>query len=188
MTDAADHLAANLRWVRERRSLSQTGLAQRSGVPRSTIANLEAGGANPTLSVLVGLSTALQLSIEEPLTPPKAHIAIVRSEQVPRQDRGRRGRAEVRHLLPEPLPGLEIDRMELAGHALIVGSPHRAGTREHLVCERGEIVLRVLAERIHLKAGDVCSFPGDQPHSYENPDEALCVAFSVVSLGRAASA
>ena len=63
MTEASDHLAANLRWQRERRGLTQSALSKRSGVPRSTIANLEAGGASPTLSVLVGLASALQLGV-----------------------------------------------------------------------------------------------------------------------------
>ena len=51
--EAAHNLGRNIRQLRDRRGLSQQRLADLSGVPRATWANLESGGANPTLAVLV---------------------------------------------------------------------------------------------------------------------------------------
>ena len=74
MTDSADpqawpvaaHLARNLVSLRHARSLTQDGLAKSAGVPRSTIANLESGEGNPSLSVLVPLSPdALMMPLTE---------------------------------------------------------------------------------------------------------------------------
>jgi XRE family transcriptional regulator, regulator of sulfur utilization len=52
-----------------------------------------------------------------------------------------RGDVSIRKLLPDPIPGMEIDRMELPPGARLVGIPHLQGTTEYLTCERGEVVL-----------------------------------------------
>ena len=90
---------------------------------------------------------------------------------------------EVADLLPDPIPGMEITRMALEPGGKLPGVPHRPGTREYLYCEKGRVVLVVAGERFELEAGDVCTFRGDQPHSYTNPSETKpAVAIGVVTL------
>lgn len=177
----AEHLAANLRFVRQRRGLTQGQLARLCGVPRSTIANLETGASNPTLSVLARLGRALQLSLEELLSPPRARCQLFKSGSLPIHSRAR-GRAKVHKLLPHPIPGMEIDRMELEPGARMTGVPHRPGTHEYLCCERGALTVMVSGERFDLEPGDVAAFPGDQAHSYHNRGDGLALGFSVVTL------
>ena len=95
-----------------------------------------------------------------------------------------RGNVEVRKLLPDPIPGTEIDRFALPPRAKMVGVPHTPGTREYLTCERGALVLVAAGERVTLAEGDVVAFRGDQRHSYENPNASPAVGYSVVVLAR----
>jgi transcriptional regulator with XRE-family HTH domain len=175
-------LSANLRHVRAQRGLTQGQLAKLCGVPRSTVANLETGSSNPTLSVLARLASALQLTLEELLSAPRVGCQLFPSGTLPVRKRGRQGAVVIHKLLPHPIPGMEIDRIELRPAARMVGVPHRPGTHEYLCCERGAITLHVAGERFDLQAGDVAAFPGDQAHSYHNPGRALAVGFSVVTL------
>src|SRR2546430_8660534 len=46
-----------------------------------------------------------------------------------------------RSLLPDAIPGMVIERMEIPVRGRITGVPHMPGTREYLTCEAGEIVL-----------------------------------------------
>src|SRR5215470_13793281 len=178
----AGNLAANLRYLRERRGLTQSQLAKLCGVPRSTVANIETGAANPTLSVLARVAGALQLSLEELLSAPRARCQVFPKGTLPVQARGRGGKVQVHKLLPHPIPGMEIDRMELAVGERMAGIPHRPGTHEYLYCESGDIILWVSGERFDLATGDVAAFPGDQPHTYVNPGARPAVGFSVVTL------
>ena len=91
----------------------------------------------------------------------------------------------VSKLLPDPIPGMEIDRMELRPGARMTGVPHRPGTREYLTCERGELTLRAAGEKFVLQPGDVAAFDGDQPHSYHNTGSTEAIGFSVVTLAPA---
>ena len=95
-----------------------------------------------------------------------------------------RGAVVVRKLLPDPIPGMEIDRFELPPGARMAGVPHTPGTREYLTCESGQIVLVASGERFDLAQGDLVAFHGDQRHSYANPGTKTAVAYSVVVLAR----
>jgi transcriptional regulator with XRE-family HTH domain len=180
--DLAGNLAANLRYLRQRRRLTQDRLARLCGLPRSTVGQIETGAGNPTLAVLARLAMALQLTIEELLSSPHAACQLFPRGTLPSSERGKGGLAKVQKLLPDPVPGMEMDRIELQPGARMTGVPHRPGTREYLACERGRITLFAAGQRFDLSAGDVAAFHGDQPHSYHNEGEATAVGFSVVTL------
>lgn len=183
MDTPSTHLARNIRQLRETRGLTQQQLARLSGVPRATWANLESGSANPTLAALLKVAAALQVSIEELISPPRASARFHPAATLPA--RSRTG-VTVRRLLPDPMPGLDLERMDLPAGGGMVGSPHTPGTREYLICESGEVELTVSGETYRLSPGDVVSFRGDQNHSYRNPGSRAAAAFSVVVIAPAA--
>lgn len=181
---AAANLAGNLRRLRETRGLSQQRASRLAGVPRPTWASLEAGGANPTLSVLTRVAAALQVSIEELVGPPRTAARLYAAAEIP--ERRRQG-ARLRPLVPEALPGLEVTRMRLEPGGQLAGVPHTPGTREYLTCERGRIELAASGERWELGPGDVLVFRGDQRHGYRNLDRRRgALAVSVVCFARPA--
>lgn len=180
--NVASHIARNMKQLREARSMSQEQMAKLSGVPRPTWAHMESGEANPTLNVLLKISTALQVSLDELMGEPREACKFFAVETLPVK---RRGDAFIRKLLPEGLPGVEFDRMEIPVGSRLAGIPHRAGTREYLTCEQGQMMLAVSGETYTLSPGDVVVFRGDQKHSYANAGKSLAVGFSVVLLAPA---
>lgn len=180
--EASSNMARNIRQLRDSRKLSQQKLADLSGVPRATWANLESGSANPTLSVLTRVAATLRVSIEELLSPPRALCHLHKAADLPQR---RRGKVLIRDLLPDPLTGLHIERMELLEGARFVGTPHTVGTREYLTCEQGRIALAVAGDIYVLEEGDVLVFRGDQRHSYHNPLSSTSIGYSVVVLAPA---
>ena len=182
LKELSDHLGRNIRAIRELRGLTQQQLAELCKVPRSTVANIEVGGSNPTLAVLVRLAGAMHLSIEELLARPRARCQVFHPDSLPVFESKRGGGGTLRKLLPHPIPGMSIDRMELPPGTRYPGSPHASGTHEFLYCERGQLTLWVGGEKFELKRGAVAAFPGDQRHNYENSGKTPAVGFSVVSL------
>jgi len=178
----SDHLSENLRAQRAKRRLTQAQLARLAELPRSTIANLEVGGSNPTLSVLASLTGALGLSLEELLSVPAARVRVHRASALTTRERGRKHMVRVKELLPEATPGMAFERMQFAPRSRLPGVPHHPGTREYLHVERGQIRLHVAGEAHDLGQGDVATFAGDQPHSYANVTAKEAVGYSVVLL------
>ena len=163
------------------RGLTQSQLAQSAGIPRSTVTNLESGGSNPSLSTLICLADALSFSIEELLAKPRAFCTLVKAGELTAKTYDA-GKITITKLLPEPLQGLEIDRMELASGGWKQGVPHMAGSREFLACATGRVSVYVAGETYTLSAGDVLAFPGDQAHSYRNPHGDASSCYSVVTI------
>lgn len=178
--DVAANLAANVKALRETRGLTQSQMAKAAGLPRPTWANLETGTANPTLSVLMKVAGAMQVTLEELVGPPRASARLYRADELPQS---KRGKALIRRLLPDPIPGLELERMQFPPGAAFAGVPHTPGTREYFTCETGTVELSAGGEKWRLGPGDVVVFRGDQRHGYRNPGRSTAVAYSVVSLG-----
>jgi transcriptional regulator with XRE-family HTH domain len=177
--DLAGDLGRNLKQLRQSRGLTQERVAKLAGLPRATWGHLESGAANPTLSVLHKVALALQVSLEELLSTPRATGRFYPRGSLPIK---RRGQATLRRLLPDPIPGMEADRLELPPRGHLVGTPHTPGTHEYLTCESGELVLHVSGVTFTLAPGDVVAFRGDQRHSYENLGARVAVGYSVVVL------
>jgi transcriptional regulator with XRE-family HTH domain len=182
--DVASHLAANVKQLRAGRGLTQEQMSRLSGLPRATWANLESGASNPTIAVLLKVASAFQVSVEELISAPRATARHYPAASLPRRTRGQ---VDVRKLLPDSLPGLELESMALAPRARMTGVPHRAGTREYLTCESGAIVLTASGERFVLAPGDVVVFRGDQPHAYDNPGARIAIGYSFVAIAPSSS-
>ena len=174
--DLGGRLARNIRQLREARGRTQAELARLAALPRATWTNLESGAANPTVAVLTKVALALQVSVEELLSEPRADCEHFPRGRLPVQ---RRGQAILQKLLPHAIPGMEIDRIELPPGARMPGVPHTPGTREYLTCEAGDLTLTAAGETWHLKPGDVLAFRGDQRHGYAAGDVET-VAYSVI--------
>lgn len=179
--DLSSRLARNIRHLREARGLTQQQMAKLSRIPRATWGHLESGSGNPTLAVLDRVATALEVPLEELTAAPRSSGRLYPKDALASR---KQGDGIVRKLLPDPIPGMLIDRMEIPAGGQIVGIPHMPGTREYLTCEAGAIQLAAGGERWRLTPGDVVVFRGDQRHSYTNPGSRPAVGYSVVVLAR----
>ncbi|MBC7715075.1 MAG: helix-turn-helix transcriptional regulator [Rhizobacter sp.] len=175
------NLAHNLIELRQRRNLTQEALAKLVNVPRSTIANLESGVGNPSLTNLARLSAALHITIEKLLTPQTAVCKLIPAKDVPVEIRGQ-GTVEVYTLLPENLPNMDIERIEIESGGLMKGTPHPRGTKEYFHCIQGEMTINILGNIFVVKKGDVLAFPGEVNHSYKNSGKTRAIGVSVVAL------
>ncbi len=183
LAEISKSLAENLVSLREKRGLSQAALARLCKVPRSTIAHVESGAGNPSLTNLSRISSALQISLEELLARPRSKCLLVKAGDIRSQKRSH-GAATIFKLLPDPIPGMEIDKVEIERGGRFGGVPHIAGTKEYMTCVKGEVTVTVWGERHRVSEGDVLAFPGDQPHSYHNTGPSRAVCFSVVVLAQ----
>lgn len=173
----AERLGANLRALREARGLTQAQMAKAAGLPRATWAHLESGTANPTLAVLHKVALVLGVPFDELVGEPPSAVRRYAKSELPARERPG---VVVRSLLPHRVPNMVLERMELEPGARMSGTPHMAGTREYLACERGCLELTVAGERHRLEAGDVVVFRGDQRHGYANGGATIAVGYAIV--------
>lgn len=164
----AAHLGRNLSTLRHTRGLTQAALARAADLPRSTIANLESGLGNPSLTVLVKVSGALGVPVDELLASPRARVRLWKAAEVTETRSGNGLRQ--RPLVPEPAPDETMTIMTFDPAGALRGTPHLPGTREYFTCLEGRVSIGVAGERYDLDPGDVLGFPGNLPHAYQNLD------------------
>jgi transcriptional regulator with XRE-family HTH domain len=167
----ADNLATNLRSLREARGWSQQQLADNSGVPRPTIAHLESGEGNPTLSVLVRVATALGVSLEHLVRSVAVGLEVYEGESLVTRACGQ---ALSRRLYSE-VSGTEVVRIEIPGRGQCQLGPSSPIFQQIVSCESGRIDVRSKNDVRKLRSGDVLRIRGEQAIIAENPSARLAV-------------
>lgn len=169
-------LAANLRRLREARGLTQQELSEASGVPRPTLAHLESGSANPTLSVLARVAATLSVPMEELVAAPPAALTLHRAESLVEHDASG---ARSRELCPDGPGGIVVERIELPLRGRLERAVGRQADRTYLACERGEVEVVSGSERHSLGGGDVVVVRRGAVHLLLNRGRGAAVIYSV---------
>ncbi len=147
MDDISTRLAANLKTLRESQQLSQKGLAEHSGVPRPTIAHLESGQANPTLSVVLRVASSLGVSVDELVDPGEAPIRVLTSKTLPTTRSSRLRRVQVVPVGSGRDGEVERIVFKLGGRLKL----EPGAGREVLACEKGDFDL--ISGALHVSLG-----------------------------------
>lgn len=167
----ADIVAQRIGSLRRALGLSFDGLAQRAGVAKGTLVQIEGRRANPSISTLCRLAAALGVSVADlvsaPAAPPQAIMAIAPGS-------GRRlwqGPLGGQALLLAGTPG--ADMLELWHWVLMPGerfeaATHGKGTREILHVTQGCLRLEVADEVRLIATGGSAIALTDRPHAYAN--------------------
>jgi XRE family transcriptional regulator, regulator of sulfur utilization len=172
--DERTRLAYNLRELREQRSLTQQELSDRSGVPRPTLAHLESGQGNPTLTILIKVAAALGIGIEALVSASKPKVKVVARADLPTEERAG---VELRTLGVELAVGFE--RWELQRGARLERSAGRHGERRVIVCEAGELSITVGTSEHRLRAGELAVIDATARPAFESRGRGVSVVYSV---------
>jgi DNA-binding XRE family transcriptional regulator len=168
-------VAQRIGFLRKSLHLSFDSLAQRAGVSKGTLVQIEQGGANPSISTLCRLAGALGVSVADLVTPaeaPERPITVV-------------GPVDTRSLWSGPLGGSAAllagtpgpDMLEIWNWVLMPGehfeaNTHSSGTRELIHVTAGSLALEVDGQCSVVAAGSTAIALTDRPHSYRNPGTA----------------
>jgi transcriptional regulator with XRE-family HTH domain len=155
---------------RRSRGWTLDDLAERSGVSRRMLVNVEQGSANASIATLLRLSEALGMGLPELVAPSPegSRVEVVRDgEREPLWTGEHGGRAVL--LVGITAPEVVEHWDWTLGPGDRHGSePHVQGARELLSVIEGDLVVTVAGEAAVLHAGDALSFPGDVVHEYRN--------------------
>jgi transcriptional regulator with XRE-family HTH domain len=183
LQDVTRSIAGNVRSGRTMRGWTLDELAERSGVSRRLIVQIEQGQTNPSIATLLRLSDALGVGLPRLVAvadPPMLHV--VRAGDAPVLWRGEHGGTAQLIAGSGPPDVLELWDWTLYPGDAHHSEPHSRGTIEQLLVVDGELHLHVAGEQQTLQPGDAAAFPGDHPHGYAAPGAASCPARFTLSV------
>lgn len=158
---------------RERMSRDWTldQLAATAGISRRMLVNVEQGAVNPSVGTLLRLSEALGCGLPALVEPPAPRpVKVTRSGHGPALWTGDAGGRGVLVASTEPPNVVELWDWTLGPHDRHTSEAHSRGTRELLHVLAGRITVEAAGQTVTVDTGDAVSFPGDEAHSYSNPD------------------
>jgi transcriptional regulator with XRE-family HTH domain len=172
-------LGSAIRARRDRLGLTLEALAERTGVSRAMLSEIERGAKNPTIRVVVRIAEALGCSVSQ----------LLGEQPSPAADRTTVVRREERRTLVDPRTGVERQSLspsllrrgaEVVWYVIPPGRcagpfpPHPPGVEEHITVVRGELRCRLAGREIELREGDAVSFPADVEHEFRNAGAGPC--------------
>ncbi|WP_167473152.1 helix-turn-helix domain-containing protein [Nocardia arthritidis] len=160
-------IATSLRRERVRAGISLTELANRAGIAKSTLSQLESGTGNPSIETLWALCVALDIPFSRLLDPPRPTIQVIRAGE------GRVVAAEQADYQAALLAaGMSNSRRDIfritaePGHVRR-SQPHMPGVLEHVILAAGRALVGLMDDPVELGPGDYILYPADVPHVFE---------------------
>jgi transcriptional regulator with XRE-family HTH domain len=172
MSKDLDRVARRLKLWRDESGYSLQQLARRSGVAASTIQKVESQQMVPTIAVLLKIAHGLGRRPAEFIDDDSVTAAVIHQTpgDRPAYSDGNHGTIErVGGELTDPT--FEVWRIvHQPGGTMGHQSIHFEG-EQLLMCESGELSVRVDGERYELTAGDALHFKAELPHSWSNESD-----------------
>ena len=161
-------VAANLHEQRRRRDMSLDQLAQRTGVSRAALSQIETRKTNPSIGVLWKIASGLGIPFSELVGDSQNAVSVLlRSDAQVLRSTDRK--FESRPLMPSGGANqIEVYELRLAAHSSHTSEAHGAGTRELIIVLSGSLRMAVGDHKEELAAGDSMLFNANVPHVYEN--------------------
>lgn len=159
-------VAGNLRRLRGAAGLSLGALAERSGVSKGTISELERGQGNPTIETLFALAYALQATLADFVADPGAPEAVVVRAVSRPFITGQPLDARLLHRSQQQRLVLEVYELLLHPDAAQHAGAHRPGVTEHAYVVEGQATVGPEPAPFQLGAGDYAVYSADVPHRY----------------------
>lgn len=182
VADLAPVVGQNLRKLRSSRGLSLEKLAQKSGVSRAMLGQIELGQSAPTINVLWKIARALDVTFATLIQARAAGGPAVMKKAQAKVLTSQGGEFSSRALFPFDGPRrAEFYELRLAGKAIEKADAHAPGTIENLVVTAGALELTIGKETQQLDTGDAIVFEADVPHSYANVGTTECVMYLVMT-------
>ncbi|MEJ3653185.1 helix-turn-helix domain-containing protein [Actinomycetes bacterium KLBMP 9759] len=183
MAAGVELVASNLRRLRSAAGLSLAVLAERSGVAKGTLSELERGQGNPTIETLFALAYALQVTLADLVDgPAPAAVDVVRALDRPFIP-GRPLDARLLHRSLQQHIVFEVYDLVVHPGAVQQAKAHRTGTREQVYLIDGDMSAGPRERLVELGPSDFVAYPADVDHTYASRDGAHALLTMLIPPG-----
>ncbi len=183
---AGQRLGLRLRKVRQQQGQSLDALADKAGVNKLTLGNIERGEGNPTLSVIWKIANGLGVPFSSLLgqdMPPQISRF---TQQADMSSPDGQFLAHAMTSMQEQCTfDVQIARIDAGNH--YQSEAHTEGVVELVCLIQGELVVEVDGDHFNLQPLDCLRFCADQSHSYFNPGSSEAVFHCIIAYRQLSS-
>lgn len=183
MDDLTKQLALNLRHIREENNYSLDDIADRTGVSKSMLRQIERGESSPSISTVWKIANGLKVSFTALLASHREPISIVGfvdNEPLVERDSGYR----LFPLFPfQSDRNFEVYYIEIDQGARLDSEGHSGEVEEYVFVHSGNLTIAVNGEDHHIGSDQAIRFSASKDHSYSNAGTGLARAIMIIYYG-----
>ena len=177
------HIGKNIKHIREKHRLTLSFLAEKCGVTRPMLMQIESEKVNPTIATVWKIARGLDVDIDSLLTG-QEHLQrtfdVSRGEEVTRMETDEEG-VHIRVLSPLVMADdLEMYILTFQRGSSLPSKPHAARSEEFLTVLKGAVRVRAGENNADLREGDFIRYHADVEHTIENIHDGETEIYMVV--------
>lgn len=167
MKEINEIVGSNLKKLRSEMGLTLDLLAEKTGVSKSMISEIERGSKSPTISVLWKICNGIDIPFSELMRTEDSDVFIVSEESIKHytvQDG-----FDLFVLFPyDEKKRFEVFRQEIAPGNKYQSEKHNGSLREYCFAIKGEFTVQIGSDYYTIKEGEALQFLANCDHSYIN--------------------
>ncbi|MDR2255327.1 MAG: helix-turn-helix domain-containing protein [Arthrobacter sp.] len=168
-------IGAKLRAARQAAHMTMDQTAEAAGITKGFLSRVERDLTSPSVASLVTLCQVLSLPIGELFAAP--NIQLTRLADTPRISLGGDGIVE-RLITPRSEDRVQVLHATIEAHGRGESEQYTIDCDlEVLHISRGQLRVFIGTETFDLDTGDTLTFPGREPHTWENPSDEEAQAY-----------
>lgn len=187
MSQLDKNIAINLKRIRKAKNLSLDMMAERTGVSKSMLGQIERGESNPTVATIAKIVEGLRVPFEELIYAKTDSVVIIDNEKLPVY-KAEEGAYQVRAIFPYDrhrnfeVYETKIEPGEICDSFLTEGS-----VCEYIMVQQGKLTLETVEGIYEVSANHAIKMEAGRGHRYRNRSAeklvlTIFVAYETVSV------
>ncbi len=177
------HIGKNIKNIREKHHITQSILAEKCGVSKKMLIQIESEQVNPTIATVWKIARGLDVDVDSLLTG-QEHLrrtfSVSRKEDITRLETDEEG-VHIKVLSPLSMAeDLEMYILIFQAGQSLPSSGHAARTKEFLTVLKGAIRVKAGPHQAELSEGDFIQYHADVEHTIENIHDGETEIYMVV--------
>ncbi len=180
-------IGKNMQYLRKQQSLTLDVLAEKSGVSKAMLSQIESEKVNPTVATVWKIAQGLGVEINELLkgeTVSPRRFKVTPKDRITQLDTDEPG-VHIKVLSPISMAeDLEMYYVTFQPRGVLRSEPHFPNTEEFLTIIKGSVRVAAGDNTSDLQAGDFITYHCDVAHSIENLTDGPAEVHMVVRFNR----
>lgn len=168
-------IGRKLKELRQSKNLSLDEVANLTLVSKPMLSQIERDKSIPSLNTLWKLATGLRVPLYYFLKGDLASYQVLDLRPIAKFE----GESVKMHIYPfvnnSFLQDIDMYRVKLDPHSSWDSILHLPDVEEYIVMRQGKLCIKLGDEKISLNSDQILRFEADQPHTYMNEEDELCV-------------
>lgn len=180
MVDPTPRIGQEIRRIRTEQQLTLDETANRSGVSKAMLGQIERGESNPTIATLWKIASGLRVSLSSLLSYAEDEYQVVDIKALPFVQSSDQ-KMKLYDIFPfNPISGFEYFYITLEPGASHASQAHENSSGEYIVVTEGELTLVIDERKYVLNAPAAIQFSPQKNHRYENHSTSPTVFQNIV--------